>query len=124
MEAMIKQVEEIVSVLTEEQKQLLKDTIKYGSWGDSDYEFLNENGEIEIDSMFGYCTNDAKNGGHFSGRKVSAMFRSMYKKLCPYHHNQIGRVISHCHDWWGDGTGDMLFIRYEYVDAFEKWARL
>lgn len=124
MEAMIKQVEEIVSLLTDEEKQLLKDTIRYGSWGDSDNEFLTENGEIETVPMYGYCTNDAKLAGNFSGRKVSVMFRSMYKKLCPYHHNQIGRAISHCHDWWGDGTGDMLFIRSEYVDAFEKWARL
>lgn len=121
---MLKMIEEIVSLLTDEEKQLLKDTIRYGSWGDSEYEFLNENGESEMDSMYGYCTNDAKNGGHFSGRKVSAMFRSIYKKLCPHCHNQIGNVVSHCHDWWGDGTGDMLFIRYEYVDAFEKWARL
>lgn len=73
--------------------------------------------------MMGYCTNDAKKAGNFSGRKVSAMFRSIYKKLCPEFHYQIGRYISHCNDWWGDGSGDMLFIRSEYVDAFEEWAR-
>ena len=37
MNATIQQVEEIVSVLTAEQQQLLKDTIRYGSWGDADY---------------------------------------------------------------------------------------
>lgn len=120
---MEQQVKEIVSVLTTEEQQLLKDTIIYGSWGDADMEFLDKDGNIETDSMFGYCTNDAKIGGHFSGRKISAMFRSMYKKLCPVNNNQIGRYISHCSDWWWDGSGDMLFIRYEYVDAFEKWAR-
>ena len=120
---MEQQVKEIVSILTEEQQQLLKDTIIYGGWGDSDTEFLDKDGNIETDSMYGYCTNDAKNGGHFSGRKISAMFRSMYKKLCPVNHNQIGRYISHCSDWWGDGNGDMIFIRHDYVDAFEKWAR-
>ena len=26
------------------------------------------------------------------------------------------------HAWWDDGSGDMLFIRYAWVDAFEKWA--
>lgn len=98
MNATIQQVEEIVSVLTAEQQQLLKDTIRYGSWGDADYEFLTENGEIETVPMFGYCTNDAKLAGNFSGRKVSAMFRSIYKKLCPEHYNQIGRFISHCND--------------------------
>ena len=119
----MKTVEDIVSVLTDEQKQLLKDTIIHGCWGDADYEFLDEKGEIETAHMYGYCTNDAKLAGNFSGRRVSAMFRSMYKKLCPVHYNQIGRVISHCNDWWGDGSGDMLFIRSEWVDRFELWAR-
>lgn len=113
-------IEDIVSVLTEEQKQLLKDTIRYGSWGDADYDFLDENGNTETVSMLGYCTNDAKLAGNFSGRKVSAMFRSIYKKLCP---NGIGRYISHHSDRWGDGTGDMMFIRYGYYELFEIWAR-
>lgn len=81
MEATIKQVQEIVSVLTEEQQQLLKDTINYGAWGDADMEFLDENGNVEIVGMCGYCTNDAKEAGHFSGRKVAAMFRSIYKSF-------------------------------------------
>ncbi len=117
------QVPELVSILTEDEQQLLKDTIIYGSWGDSDSEFLNENGEIVTESMYGYCTNDAKRGGHFTGRKVSAMFKSIYKKLCPEHNNMIGSFLSHCNDWWGDGSGDMLFIKYGYYNAFEEWAR-
>lgn len=40
MDATINQVQEIVSVLTSDEQQLLKDTINYGSWGDSDWEFL------------------------------------------------------------------------------------
>lgn len=121
MEALAK-VEEIVSVLTPEQQQLLKDTIIYGSWGDADYEFIDDNGKVITLSMYGYFTNDAKLAGNFKGRQISAMFRSIYRKLCPQ--GGIGKYISHCSDWWGDGTGDMLFIRDEYVDAFEKWARL
>ena len=123
MNATIQQVEEIVSVLTAEQQQLLKDTIRYGSWGDADYEFLTENGEIETVSMFGYCTNDAKLAGNFSGRKVSAMFSAIYKKLCKEDYIKIGRFISQCNDWWGDGSGDMLFIRTGYYQTFEEWAR-
>lgn len=46
----------------------------------------------------------------------------MYSKLCTKNQNQIGRYVSHCHDWWGDGSGDMLFIRNEYSLAFEEWA--
>lgn len=124
MEITINQVKEIVSVLTEDEQQLLKDTIKYGGWGDSDMEFLDENGKIETVSMYGYCTNDAHKAGHFKGRIVSSMFRSIYKKMCPANRNQIGRYISHCNDWWDDGSGDMLFIRTGYYQIFEEWARL
>lgn len=123
MKANIQQIKEIVSVLTEEQQQLLKDTINYGAWGDADMEFLDENGNIETVGMYGYCTNDAHLAGHFKGRIVSTMFKSIYKKLCPEHNNQIGRYISHCNDWWGDGSGDMLFIRYSHYEAFEEWAK-
>lgn len=122
LEEMMKVIE-IVSVLTPDEQQLLKDTIIHGIWGDSESEFLTEENEIETVPMYGYCTNDAKKAGNFSGRKVSAMFRSIYKKLCTQHHNQIGRYISHCNDWWGDGSGDMLFIRSTVTDAFEEWAR-
>ena len=120
---MNKEIENIVSVLTPDEQQLLKDTINYGGWGDGEMEFLDDDGNEETDSMYGYCTNDAKQGGHFKGRKVSAMFRSMYGKLCVGRNHTVGRFISHCNDWWGDGSGDMLFIRSEYSDAFEEWAR-
>lgn len=118
----IEDVKNIVSVLTDEQKQVLKDCINYGAWGDGEEKFLNEFGEVEEDGMMGYCTNDAKDAGHFNGRKISALFRAIYNRLCEKDH-EIGKVVSHCSDWWGDGSGDMLFIRYEYADAFEKWAK-
>lgn len=110
----------IESQLTADEQQLLKDTINYGSWGDTFVNFRNEAGEVEEDGAWGYCTNDAKQGGHFKGRQISTMFRSIYKKLCPDKHT--GRFISQCSDWWGDGTGDMLFVRFEIVDELEKWA--
>lgn len=121
MKASVENVALVVSVLTEEQQQLLKDTINHGAWGDGAFEFLNEDGSWTTDMMYGYCTNDAKLAGNFSGRKVSAMFRSIYKKLCDA--AGIGMVISHCTDWWQDGSGDMLFIRDRFVDAFEEWAK-
>jgi hypothetical protein len=123
MKANIQQIQEIVSVLSNDEQQLLKDTINEGVWGDADWEFLDENGKIETVSMYGYCTNDAHLAGHFKGRIVSTMFKSIYKKLCPEHNNQIGRYISHCNDWWGDGSGDMLFIRSSHYEAFEEWAK-
>lgn len=117
-------IEKILSPLTDDEKTLLKDTILHGSWGDADYEFAEKDGSTSTKSMYGYCTNDAVLGGHFSGRIVSQMFRSICKKMCGLGAKKnIGEVISHCHDWWEDGSGDMLFIREEYVDMFEEWAR-
>lgn len=84
-------------------------------------EFRNEVGEVETAYAWGYCTNDAKDAGHFSGRKVASMFKSIYKKLCPDNHT--GRFLSQCNDWWGDGSGDMLFIRGEACKVVEEWAK-
>lgn len=117
----IEVIKTIESQLTTDEQQLLKDTINYGSWGDTAMEFRNDAGEIETDGAWGYCTNNAKQGGHFKGRQVSAMFRSIYKKLCPDKHT--GQFMSQCRDWWGDGSGDMLFIRNEIADGLEEWAQ-
>lgn len=111
----------IESQLTTDEQQLLKDTINYGAWGDCDMEFRNEAGGIETAYAWGYCTNDAKHAGNFSGHKVATMFKSIYKKLCPDNHT--GRFISQCNDWWGDGSGDMLFIRGELSNSLEEWAK-
>lgn len=123
----MKTVEEIVSVLTEEQKQVLKDTILHGYWGDCNMEFLKENSSDEEECVLcdGYCTNDAKLAGNFQGRKIAGLFRGIYNRMCPrkYGKSSLGEVICHCSNWWGDGTGDMLFIRSEYSQAFEEWAK-
>lgn len=122
MKATIEQVKEIVSVLTNEEQQLIKDTIIHGGWGDFQVSFISENGEIETDWCYVYCTNDAHKAGNFKGRIVATMFRSIYKKMCSNNNNQVGRYISHCNDWWGDGSGDMLFIRKGFWETFESWA--
>lgn len=115
-------VNELVKELTEEQKQLLKDTINYGAWGTTSMEFRNESGKVETVDAYGYCTNDAKRAGHFSGRKVSVMFRNIYGKLCP--DKGCGTWMTQIHDWWGDGTGDMLFIRASLSNEFDSWAKM
>lgn len=111
---------ETIEKLTDDQQQLLADTIIHGEWGDCEMTFLDENGKDEDALCTGYCTNDAKNGGHFSGRKVSTMFRSIYNKveLQP----GTGEIICHCNDWWGDGSGDMMFIREPYDAEARQWA--
>ena len=109
--------------LTDDEKQILADTIHEGVWGDCDMDFVGG-----TDMSMGYCTNDAKNAGHFpDGRKRSALFRSIYKKL-----GMLGKghgateFFAYHNDWWGDGTGDMFFIRTYGIDLdekFEEWAR-
>lgn len=123
MKATIETIREIVKVLTADEQQLLKDTFLYGGWGDTDYEFLDENGNDETVGAWGYCTNDAREGGHFAGRVVATMFRSIYAKLCPANRHQRGAHLSHCNDWWGDGSGDMLFIRSSWNKAWLEWAK-
>ena len=44
MKATVETIREIVKVLTSEEQQLLKDTFLFGAWGDTAYEFLNEEG--------------------------------------------------------------------------------
>lgn len=123
MKATVETIREIVKVLTPEEQQLLKDTFLFGGWGDTDTEFLNEEGKTEVVGAWGYCTNDAREGKHFAGRVVATMFRSIYKKLCTANRNQIGAHLSHCNDWWGDGSGDMLFVRSAWNKAWMEWAK-
>lgn len=124
---------EINAKLTSEQIQLLKDTIRFGAWGDCEMEFKDENGNIVTDYCYVYVTNDAKKAGHFNGRKVSAMFRSIYNRLGMNSNNGYGEneYFAHCTDWWGDGSGDVMFIRsarkenngVAHYERFEEWAR-
>lgn len=115
------------ALLNADEQQILKDAISYGCWGDAEVNF--KDGDA---FGMGYCTNDAAEAGHFAGRQRSALFRSIYRKLgilgkgCGSNEN-----FFYCNDWWGDGTGDMFFIRgrrddngarlYEF---FEEWARM
>ena len=110
----------------ENEIQAIKDCIIYGSWGDSEVRF---NGETGDHFGFGYCTNDVKKGGHFTGRQISGLFSSISKKIEKFGINWM----VHFPDWWGDGTGDMLFIRCRQNDddhsgsalyeLVEDWAR-
>lgn len=116
------QIEELICTLTADEKQLLKDTIRHGAWGDTECDFLDENDNIISDGCYGYCTNDAHLAGHFRGRQVSRMFLSIYKKLCRKNGHTVGSWLTHYNDWWGDGSGDMLFIRHGFYHYFDEWA--
>lgn len=60
MKATVETIREIVKALTADEQQLLKDTFLYGGWGDTDIEFLDEEGKVETVGAWGYCTNDAR----------------------------------------------------------------
>lgn len=125
-------ISELNEKLTVEQIQLIKDTINHGFWGDTSMEFVEDGEEICV-MCYGYITNNAKNAGHFTGRKVSAMFRSIYNRLGMAQRKGSGENDVFCHvtDWWGDGRGDVFFIRCGrdeddgvcLCEQFEEWAR-
>ena len=114
-------VNKLLDKLSDKQKQLLKDTIINGFWGTCDSEFINEEGTIIVSNRNGYVVNTAKEAGHYNGRQVSAMFRSIYSKLCS--NRGMGNFLSHISNYWGTGSGDALFIKKDYVIDFERWAR-
>ena len=126
-------ISELNEKLTVEQIQLIKDTINYGGWGDTEIGFMDENGNGVTAYAFGYFTNEAKRAGHFEGRKISAMFRSIYSRLGMNQYKGEGQNEYFCHisNWWGDGSGDVFFIRSNrsenggvaLYEQFEEWAR-
>jgi hypothetical protein len=57
----------MITKLTTDEQQLIKDTIKCGKFGDAEVDFID--GE---DWAYCYCTNDAHKAGNFKGRQISA----------------------------------------------------
>lgn len=102
--------------LTDAECLALADAVLYGAWGDSEVTFAD--GALKFG--WGYCTNDIRTGGHFRGRQVSALCSSISRKVkaagCPW--------LMWCPDWWGDGTGDMMFIAVDFLsyDEAVAWA--
>ena len=116
--------EELSKFFTEKQIQAMKDAWKYGSWGDCDIMFY---GDDHNSYAFGACTNDIKNGDHFSGRQISGILGGISRNI----KNKNCNLVENIPDWWGDGSGDMIFFNVnafglsEATDAwdeFNKWA--
>lgn len=105
----------------EKQLQAIKDVILYGGWGDTDIEF--KGGMVE--PAFGFCTNDTSAGGHFKGREVTRVWSEIAKVIKT---TDAGKFMAHRNDYWGDGSGDMVFIRLGGYfkggyDSFVEWAK-
>lgn len=100
---------------TPEEIQAVRDAWNYGLWGDADVEFAGQ------DKMgIGACTNDIKSAGNFKGREVTNICRKIANRI----KKQCLDWINHFNDWWGDGSGDMLFISCEVGswDELVEWA--
>lgn len=114
-------VAEIVSVLTDDERVLLKDVIRYGYDCDTIERFLDSSGKTELDDCSAFMTTGWHIGCHFRGTRVCNMYRSIYRKLC--NKEGVGAYVSHIRNWHSDGrkTG-VICIRAGYADAFERWA--
>ena len=116
---------ELFDIFTPQQLQAIKDAIIYGAWGDTSQEFYGKDGRLsETHYAWGFCTNDIYKGGHFKNRRsMSGIISGISKKIKTEKLN----FIIHCSDWWDDGTGDMMFIAMDVVDAkieeLEEWAK-
>jgi hypothetical protein len=117
----MKTLNEILANLNEEQKQLLADTINHGAWGDADVFY----GNNENAYGYGYITDLAYKGNHFERKSLSNRFRSLFKALGLEGNkwNKQSDEMCWMYDWWGDGTGSILFIHESLSTEFEEWAK-
>ena len=114
-------IEKILLNLSDEQKQLLADTIVHGAWGDTDAIF---EGEQEAVRVYGYITDLAYKGNHFERKTLSNRFKSLFKALCLKgdKKSKTCDMMQWIYDWWEDGSGSILLIRADITDSLEKWA--
>lgn len=116
--------EQLATVFNTKQIQAMKDAWRYGQWGDCEIVFWVD----EESWALGACTNDIKIGGNFTGRQISGIVSSISKRIDEVKTNMVKNI----HDWWGDGTGDMIFFNYgvfgfenssEAWNAFNEWSK-
>lgn len=110
--------EALSQYFTEKQIQAMKDAWRYGQWGDCEILFPGTDTESWA---LGACTNDIKSGGNFSGRQISGILSGISKVISK---NTAGSLVENIPDWWGDGTGDMIFFNFEkfgYDNTSDAW---
>ena len=95
--------EKLSLVFTDKQIQAMKDAWNFGAWGDAEVNFQG------VDEFgLGACTNDIKNGNHFNGRQIAGIMSGISKRI----NKSKTNLVACFHDWWGDGSGDMIFFNY------------
>ena len=112
METMTKtKIDEQFAIFNESQIEAIKLIFNKGFWGDCDQDFADKKNYY----AHGYFTNMNK-GKEWSG-KLSGISKTLKASGT--------NLISMCSDWWGDGSGDMMFFNMELIDEkeLENWAK-
>ena len=94
-------INKMFSFLNENQLNAIREIVRDGYWGDCSEEF---NGETHY--AHGYYTNLNK------GKKWSGTLSGISKAIKASGTN----LISMCSDWWGDGSGDMMFFNMDLIE--------
>jgi len=107
-------VHEHFKIFTEKQIEAIKLIIINGYWGDCDIEF---GSSTETAYACGYSTNLDKN------KQFSGLMSGISKTI-----KASGTVaIKMCSDWWGDGSGDMMFFNMGLFECDDnellEWAK-
>lgn len=102
--------------LTANEIQLIRDVILYGYWGDSSIAISKD----EYSMANGYIINDADQGGHFAGKRISGLASGIARALKS--HRCL--FMQHFPDYWGGGSGDLFFflVGFASFDELEAWA--
>ena len=104
-------IEQAFFMFNEKQIQAIKLIVRKGFWGDTDMTFADN----KIYYAYGYYTNMNK------GKEFSGLMSGISKTLKTSGTN----LILMCSDWWGDGSGDMVFFNMDLIDETElkNWAK-
>lgn len=104
------EINKLFDFLNEDQIEAIKLIVRTGFWGDADQSFQDGN----VYYAHGHYTNMGK-GKDWSGR-MSGVVKSIK--------NSKTNVIVSCSDYWGNGSGDMMFFNMEILEqkSLRKWA--
>lgn len=112
-------INDIISLLSKEEKSVLTDIIDYGFDYESNMDFLGDDGRIENVSAYGYNIDNIYNHRHF--KEANNALKSLCNKLCPIDNDSyhIGRYVTYYPNYITKGY-NLLFIREDVDDDFQK----
>lgn len=111
-------INDILSVLEEDEKRFLKDVINTGAFCTSNVTFLDKHNNIVSNKGYGYHVASAT---LYNSDSLHLMSSLLYKKLCNSDDNHKGELITHEDRWLCDSPGDILFVNDKYHEDLKKW---